>query len=47
MPLRNDAASALAIALSSGAKFIRVNVHTGAAVTDQGVIEGKPTKHCD
>ena len=39
--LRNDAASALAIALSSGAKFIRVNVHTGAAVTDQGVIEGK------
>lgn len=39
--LRNDAKSAMAIAVASGARFIRVNVHTGAAVTDQGVIEGK------
>lgn len=38
--LRNDALSALAIAAATGAAFIRVNVHAGAAVTDQGVIEG-------
>lgn len=38
--LRNDALAALAIAAATGAAFIRVNVHTGAAVTDQGVIEG-------
>ncbi|MBX3233674.1 MAG: BtpA/SgcQ family protein [Labilithrix sp.] len=38
--LRNDAESALAIAVATGASFIRVNVHTGARVTDQGVIEG-------
>jgi membrane complex biogenesis BtpA family protein len=39
--LRNDAQSALAVALASGASFIRVNVHVGAAETDQGRIEGK------
>lgn len=38
--LRNDAESALAIAIGSGADFIRVNVHTGARLTDQGLIEG-------
>jgi membrane complex biogenesis BtpA family protein len=38
--LRNDALSALAIAAATGAAFIRINVHTGAAVTDQGIIEG-------
>jgi uncharacterized protein len=38
--LRNDALSALAIAAATGASFIRVNVHTGAMVTDQGLIEG-------
>ncbi len=38
--LRNDALSALAIAAATGAAFIRVNIHTGAAVTDQGLIEG-------
>ncbi len=38
--LRNDALSALAIAAATGAAFIRVNIHTGAAVTDQGIIEG-------
>ncbi|HVE71776.1 MAG TPA: BtpA/SgcQ family protein [Thermoanaerobaculia bacterium] len=38
--LRNDALSALAIASATGAAFIRVNIHTGAAVTDQGIIEG-------
>lgn len=39
--LRNDAAGALAIAAATGASFIRVNVHTGAMLTDQGVIEGQ------
>ena len=38
--LRNDALSALAIAAATGAAFIRVNVHTGTMLTDQGVIEG-------
>lgn len=38
--LRNDALSALGIAAATGASFIRVNIHTGAAVTDQGIIEG-------
>jgi membrane complex biogenesis BtpA family protein len=38
--LRNDSKSALAIAYVTGASFIRVNVHTGVMVTDQGVIEG-------
>jgi membrane complex biogenesis BtpA family protein len=38
--LRNDAASAISIAAATGASFIRVNVHTGAMLTDQGIIEG-------
>ncbi len=38
--LRNDACSAMAIATCVGAEFIRVNVLTGAMVTDQGLIEG-------
>src|SRR5205823_6548692 len=36
--LRNDARSALAIATAVGARFIRVNVHTGAVLSDQGII---------
>lgn len=39
--LRNDAPAALGIAAAAGLDFIRVNVHTGAYVTDQGVIEGE------
>ncbi len=39
--LRNDAASALGIAVATRARFIRVNVHVGAMVTDQGSIEGQ------
>ncbi|HMM41600.1 MAG TPA: BtpA/SgcQ family protein [Thermomicrobiales bacterium] len=39
--LRNDAAAALAVAMATGADFIRVNVHTGAMVTDQGIISGR------
>ncbi|HJT81984.1 MAG TPA: BtpA/SgcQ family protein, partial [Chthoniobacterales bacterium] len=38
--LRNDGLSALAIAHASGASFIRVNVLSGARVTDQGLIQG-------
>lgn len=38
--LRNDAHAALAIAHICGAQFVRVNVYVGAAVTDQGIIEG-------
>jgi len=39
--LRNDAVSAIAIAAATGAAFIRVNVHNGAMLTDQGIIEGR------
>ncbi|MBO9352165.1 MAG: BtpA/SgcQ family protein, partial [Thermomicrobium sp.] len=39
--LRNDARAALGIAVATGASFIRVNVHVGAMVTDQGIIEGR------
>jgi membrane complex biogenesis BtpA family protein len=39
--LRNDAAAALGIAAATGAGFVRVNVHTGAMFTDQGMIEGR------
>lgn len=38
--LRNDGVAALGIAAAVGAEFIRVNVLTGARVTDQGVIQG-------
>jgi hypothetical protein len=38
--LRNDARAALGIAAVAGADWVRVNVMAGAAVTDQGVIEG-------
>jgi membrane complex biogenesis BtpA family protein len=39
--LRNDAAAALSVAAAAGASFVRVNVHTGAMLTDQGWIEGR------
>lgn len=39
--LRNDAIAALSVAAAAGASFIRVNVHVGARVTDQGLIEGQ------
>ena len=39
--LRNDARSAMAIASTVGAEFIRVNVLTGIMATDQGLIEGQ------
>jgi membrane complex biogenesis BtpA family protein len=39
--LRNDAPAALAIAAAAGARFVRVNVHTGTMDTDQGILEGE------
>jgi len=38
--LRNDARAAMAIATATKAAFIRVNVHMGAMVTDQGLVQG-------
>jgi hypothetical protein len=38
--LRNDAQAALAIATATEAAFIRVNVHMGVVVSDQGLIQG-------
>lgn len=38
--LRNDAESAMAIATAIEAQFIRVNIHIGAYVADQGLIQG-------
>ncbi len=39
--LRNDARSALGLCAATGASFLRVNVHVGAMVTDQGVLTGQ------
>jgi membrane complex biogenesis BtpA family protein len=38
--LKNDAHAALAVASAAGAAFVRVNVHVGAVVADQGLIQG-------
>lgn len=38
--LRNDARAALGLAAATNADFIRVNVHTSAAVSDQGILQG-------
>jgi membrane complex biogenesis BtpA family protein len=42
--LRNDAMGALAVAAASRAQFIRVNVYTGARITDQGLIQSDAHK---
>jgi membrane complex biogenesis BtpA family protein len=39
--LRNDARAALGLCAATGASFVRVNVHVGAAVTDQGLVQGR------
>jgi len=39
--LRNDVEAAVAIAALAGGGFVRANVYAGAAVTDQGLIEGR------
>lgn len=38
--LKNDARAALALAAAVDAAFVRVNIHVGAVVADQGVIQG-------
>lgn len=37
--LKNDARAALAVAAAVGGAFIRVNVHAGAVVADQGLVQ--------
>lgn len=37
--LKNDARAALGVACAVGARFIRVNVHAGAVVADQGLVQ--------
>jgi membrane complex biogenesis BtpA family protein len=37
--LKTDALSALAVAAATGARFIRVNVHVGTVVADQGLLQ--------
>src|SRR4030095_3271044 len=37
--LKNDARAALAVAAAVGAEFIRVNVHAGAFLADQGIVQ--------
>jgi len=39
--LRNDADAAVSVAAAASADFVRVNVHAGARLTDQGVVEGR------
>lgn len=39
--LRNDARSALALCAACHGSFVRINVHVGAMLTDQGIIEGQ------
>lgn len=39
--LQNDPETALAIAMNVGAKFIRVGLLTGAAISSNGILEGK------
>lgn len=39
--LRNDVKAAVAVAAATGAAFVRANVHTGAMVTDQGIVQGR------
>jgi len=42
--LRNDGFAALGVAAACAAKWVRVNVLTGAYVTDQGVIAGEAAR---
>lgn len=39
--LRNDGEAALSIAVCTQASFVRINVLTGARVTDQGIVQGE------
>jgi membrane complex biogenesis BtpA family protein len=42
--LRNDALAALSVAAATGCAFIRVNIHAGAMLTDQGMLEGRAAR---
>jgi membrane complex biogenesis BtpA family protein len=42
--LRNDGVAALGVAAVVGARWVRINVLSGAYVTDQGVIEGESAR---
>jgi membrane complex biogenesis BtpA family protein len=42
--LRNDARAALAICAATGAEFLRVNVHVGVMLTDQGLVRGEAAR---
>lgn len=39
--LRNDGLAAVAIAAATGARFVRVNVHMGTVVSEQGIVAGE------
>ncbi len=39
--LRNDGPAAVAVASAAGARFVRVNVHMGVAVSEQGIVHGE------
>ena len=39
--LRSDAEAALSVAAAADAAFLRANIHTGARVSDQGIIQGR------
>jgi len=39
--LRNDARAGLGLCAATGARFLRVNVHTGVAASDQGLLVGR------
>ena len=38
--LRSDGEAAIAVATASGAHYVRINVHMGAVVADQGIVQG-------
>jgi len=38
--LRSDGEAAIAIAAACGAHYVRINVHMGAVVADQGIVQG-------
>jgi hypothetical protein len=39
--LRNDGLAAIAVAAAANCGFVRINILTGAAATDQGIVEGE------
>lgn len=39
--LWNDGVAAVSVAAASGARFVRIPVHTGRAVSDTGIVEGR------